>query len=362
MSNRDDVSHGEGARLEDPRLVEKIWYGRGIMAGLTRTALVPLERVYGAVVGARDILYDAGLLRTYETVLPVVSIGNVTVGGTGKTPIAAWVAQGLAAREARPAIVMRGYGDDEPAVHRAINPSIPVIVNADRTAGIAEAARAGATVAVLDDAFQHRQTRRIADLVLVSADRWADNRHLLPAGPYREPLQAVRRATLIVVTRKTASDATVALVHETLSEIADAVPRLSVRLSPNGLVRVDTGERAPMSALAGAQVHAIAAVGDPRSFIRQLEDCGAAVHASVFPDHHRFSDGEIARLAERGASAGWPVCTLKDAVKLGERWPRQAPPLWYVSQLVTVERGVGGLERVLDDLVRVQPRITPTAG
>jgi len=82
----------------------------------------------------------------------------------------------------------------------------------------------------------------------------------------------------------------------------------------------------------------------------------------LFPDHHRFSNGEIARLAERTASGVWAVCTLKDAVKLAERWPRQAPPLWYVSQLVTVERGVGGLERVLDDLVRVQPRTTPTAG
>jgi len=351
----------ESRRVEGPGLVERIWYGEGVVAGLARAALVPLERVYGAVVGARDILYDAGVFPTHESALPVVSIGNVTVGGTGKTPIAAWVAQGLAAREARPAIVMRGYGDDEPAVHRAINPSFPVIVNANRTAGIAEAARAGATVAVLDDAFQHRQTRRAADLVLVSADRWSDNQRLLPAGPFREPLHAVRRATLIVVTRKTATDATVALVHETLSHIAD-VPRLSVRLSPDSLVRVNTGERAPMSDLSGARVHAIAAVGDPRSFIQQIEECGAEVRASVFPDHHRFSNGEIARLAERTASGVWAVCTLKDAVKLGERWPRQAPPLWYVSQLVTVERGVGGLERVLDDLVRVQPRTTPTAG
>jgi tetraacyldisaccharide 4'-kinase len=343
-------------------LIERIWYGQGIVAGAARTALLPLERVYGAVVGARDVLYDAGLLRTHETALPVVSIGNVTVGGTGKTPIAAWVAQGLAAREARPAIVMRGYGDDEPAVHRVINPSFPVIVNADRIAGIAEAARAGATVAVLDDGFQHRQTRRIADLVLVSADRWSDNTHLLPAGPFREPLRSTRRATLIVVTRKSASDATVAAVHETLSQIADGVPRLSVRLSPDGLVRVGTHERAPISELAGADVHAIAAIGDPGSFIRQLEDAGAAVTASVFPDHHRFHDAEITRFTARVPSGAWAVCTLKDAVKLEGRWPRQAPPLWYVSQLVTVERGVGGLERVLDDLVRVRQRTTPTAG
>jgi tetraacyldisaccharide 4'-kinase len=348
--------------VREPRFIERVWYGTGTMAAVTRTAFVPLERVYSAIVGARDILYDAGLLRTHDTALPALSVGNLTVGGTGKTPIAAWVAQGLAARDARPAIVMRSYGDDEPAVHRALNPSFPVIVNADRTAGIAEAARVGATVAVLDDAFQHRQTRRVADLVLVSADRWTGSRRLLPAGPWREPLRALRRATLIVVTRKAASDATVARVHETLARIAITVPRLSVRLSADGLVGVGNQERAPMSALVGTEVYAIAAIGDPGSFVRQLEHSGAIVHATVFPDHHRFQDAEIAQFARQIPPGAWAICTLKDAVKLEARWPREGPPLWYVSQLVTVERGVGGLERVLDDLVRLRPRTTPTAG
>jgi tetraacyldisaccharide 4'-kinase len=318
--------------------------------------------VYGAVVGVRDILYEAGLFRTSEPALPTISIGNVTVGGTGKTPIAAWIAQGLAARDARPAIVMRGYGDDEPAVHRALNPSFPVIIEENRTQGIARAARAGATVAVLDDAFQHRQTRRTMDLVLVSADRWTHNRRMLPAGPYREPLRAVRRATLIVVTRKAASDAIVSDVHETLADLADGVPRVSVRLTLEELVRVGTSERQPLAVLAGVRVHVILAIGDPGSFVHQLEEAGAHVKATIFPDHHQFLDREIAEFMAAIPSNAWAVCTLKDAVKLENRWPREGPPLWYVSQLVTVERGVGGLERVLDDLVRIRPPTTPTAG
>jgi tetraacyldisaccharide 4'-kinase len=202
----------------------------------------------------------------------------------------------------------------------------------------------------------------VTDLVLVSADRWTRNQRLLPAGPFREPLRAVRRATLIIVTRKATSDAVVADVHETLARVADGVPRVSVRLSPDGLVRIGTPERAPLAALAGADVHALVAIGDPRSFVRQLVELGARVHATVMPDHHRFLDEEVARFAARVPTNSWAVCTLKDAVKLQSRWPREGPPLWYVSQLVTVERGVGGLERVLDDLVRVRPRTTPTAG
>ncbi len=102
--------------------VERVWYGRDRVASLLRTTLLPLERVFGGIIGARDILYDAGWLSTHATALPAISIGNLSVGGTGKTPIAAWIAHGLAARGAKPAVVLRGYGDDEPLVHRALNP------------------------------------------------------------------------------------------------------------------------------------------------------------------------------------------------------------------------------------------------
>ncbi|MEP6495194.1 MAG: tetraacyldisaccharide 4'-kinase [bacterium] len=349
--------------MSDRGFVERLWYGHDAVASLTRSALTPFERIFGGVVGARDILYDAGWLPARETDIPAVSVGNLTVGGTGKTPIAAWIASGLAARGAHPAVILRGYGADETLVHERLNPNIPVIANADRVAGVAEAASKGADIAVLDDAFQHRRVQRLADLVLISADRWSQDVRLLPAGPWREPLKAVRRATLVIVTRKAASDRAVDLVHERLSHVAPAIPRVSVRLDAGDLIRADgSQETRSLDSIAGATVHVILSIADPAAFIAQLEQRGALVRAAIFSDHHPFTESEVARIAAGFSGSDWVVCTLKDAVKLAPHWPRLAPPLWYVSQQVMVERGVGGLERVLDDLVRARPRTSPTAG
>jgi tetraacyldisaccharide 4'-kinase len=349
--------------VAEPDFIDRVWYGDDTVASVARAVLFPAERLFGAIVGARDILYDAGWLPAAETSIPAVSIGNLTVGGTGKTPIAAWVARGLVARGAHPAVILRGYGDDEPLVHARLNPAVPVITGADRVAAVAEAAAKGADIAVLDDAFQHRRVQRMADLVLISADRWTADARLLPAGPWREPLRAVRRATLVIVTRKAASDETVGAVHERLSEIAPGIPRVSVRLEPDALVRADApNETEPLDALRGASIFAILSIADPGAFITQLERRGATVRAHIQPDHHRFTAEEVQAIAAGAGPGERVVCTLKDAVKLAPHWPRLAGPLWYVSQQVMVERGVGGLERVLDDLVRARSRTSPTAG
>jgi tetraacyldisaccharide-1-P 4'-kinase len=115
---------------------------------------------------------------------------------------------------------------------------------------------------------------------------------------------------------------------------------------------MEGGERRPVSSLAGRSVRVLAAVGDPLALVRQLETLGALVEADIHPDHHEFTDVEIREFARRVPSDGLALCTLKDAVKLRARWPRDGAPLWYVSQHVIVERGVGGIERVLDDLAR----------
>lgn len=337
-------------------LVDRIWFGNDTFARLARATLAPTEAVYRAIVGVRDALYDTGVLTTHEPALPTVSVGNLSVGGTGKTPIAAWIATELIDRGERPSIVLRGYGEDEPLVHKQLNPTIPVIVAPERVSGIARARAAGATVAVLDDAFQHRQVSRAVDLVLVSADRWALSTRLLPAGPFREPLSALRRATMIVVTRKAASDSEVNAVNEALAAIAPRVPRATVSLLPEELRSASTQGSAERSLaitdVAGRTVRVITAIGDPSAFIRQLEARGARVVADTYADHHAFEPDEIERFARSIPADGLAICTLKDAVKLAPRWPREAPTLWYVSQRVSVERGVGGVEHVLDDLTQ----------
>lgn len=345
--------------------VDRIWFGDDKLAALSRAVLLPVERVFGGIVGARDVLYDAGWLATRPVALPAVSIGNLTVGGTGKTPIAASIAAGLVARGARPAVILRGYGDDEPLVHKTLNPHIPVIVGADRVTAIAEAAAAGADIAVLDDAFQHRRARRDADLVLVNADRWTGEIRLLPAGPWREPLTAVRRASLVVVTRKAASEAKAEEVHRRIAEVAPGIPRVSVHLAPGELVQVTANalaETRPLESLAGKRVRAVLSIADPSAFVAQLEAMGAEVRASVFADHHTFTVPEIEAVINQTGTVDMIACTLKDAVKLGPLWPRLAPPLWYVSQRVRVERGVGGIEHILDGLVRARSATSRNAG
>jgi tetraacyldisaccharide 4'-kinase len=165
------------------------------------------------------------------------------------------------------------------------------------------------------------------------------------------------------VTRKAASNAVVEALHEQLARVAPAIPRVSVRFDVHELVRADGGqETRPIESIAGTVVRAILSIADPRAFTRQLEARGASVRALVFPDHHAFAASEVERIAGEMQAGETVVCTLKDAVKLAPAWPRLAPPLWYVSQQVMVERGVGGLERVLDDVVRVRSRTSPTAG
>jgi tetraacyldisaccharide 4'-kinase len=344
-------------------LVDRVWYGDDAVASISRAILTPAERVFRGVVGARDILYDAGWLPTHDTPIPALSIGNLTVGGSGKTPVAAWIARGLLARGLKPAMVLRGYGADEPLVHKHLNPDVPVVTNADRVAAVAEAKRQGADVAVLDDAFQHRRVRRLADLVLVSADQWTPEIHLLPAGPWREPLKAIRRATLVIVTRKAVDEKVVEAVHQRLSQTAPSIPRVSVRFDLDELTDVrDRAATHPISRLAGTTVRAVLSIANPAAFIRQLEQIGARVRPAIFPDHHNFSEAEVAKIASEHDGIDWFVCTLKDAVKLGPRWPRLAPSLWYVSQHVMVERGVGGIERLLDDVVRARQKTPSTAG
>ncbi len=327
--------------------IHRLWWSETVGARLARAALLPLEAGYGAVVLARSTLYDLGLLAGHASRIPAISVGNLTVGGTGKTPVAAWLAARLLAIGQLPAVVLRGYGSDEPLVHHQLNPSVPVIVSADRVLGIAEAAADGATVAVLDDAFQHRRARRDADIVLVSADRWTARRRLIPAGPFREPVRALRRASLVIVTRKAASAESARLVRGELERTCPGVPVTIAHLRLGELCIVGETKCEPLAVLGSAPVLAVAAVADPRAFIRQLSALGADVRFSIFPDHHAFTLAEaedLARSLEPGERA---ICTLKDAVKLAGLWPRDAGPLWYVSQQVSLEEN----EAMVDDLL-----------
>jgi len=338
-------------------LANEIWYGRSMGARIARVLLLPAAKVFEVAATRRARAYDRGERQQLESAIPVVSVGNLTVGGTGKTPFAGMLVGTLREMGRTPAIVMRGYGADEAVVHEWLNPGVRVYTTPDRAEGIARAAADGADVVVLDDAFQHRRAARDLDIVLVSVDRWRDGMQLLPAGPLREPMAALRRASLVALTVKSASPSDVAHVREQVGRTAPGVPTIVVELTPDTL-RPVTGKRqgAParpslpldaLGALDAASVLAVAGIGDPASFFTQLERVGARVTRATFTDHHAYTGSEVAELVRRASGHKYVVTTAKDAVKLGVLWPANAPALWYVSQAVAVSDGASLLDAAL---------------
>ena len=340
------------------KIATALWRDVSGWAPIARAALAPASLLYRAATKARNVLYDRGTLSIVTPDVPTISIGNLSVGGTGKTPVAAWMVSALKARGGRPAIVMRGYGADEPRVHQLINDDVPVIVNPDRAAGVREAVSAGADVVVLDDAFQHRRLSRLEDVVLVSADQWREPIRLLPAGPWREMPSALSRASLVMITRKAMDGPQAESLLARLAPLTRTGRGAVASLELGDLVNVVTGEARPLSDMRGTRVLAAAGIGDPDSFAEQLRGAGAHAELRSFPDHHVYDLPDIERLARDARAFDHAVCTLKDAVKLGPRWPREAPPLWYVSLRCGIEVGVADVTAMLDRVLSA--RTTPT--
>lgn len=345
------------------RAIERLWGDEGWRGRLGRGVLAPASWGYGVVGAARNALYDRGVLPSHEAPLPVLSIGNLSVGGTGKTPMAAWAVARLRDAGARPAVVMRGYGDDEPLVHARLNPGAIVIADPDRVRGVARARAEGADCAILDDGFQHRRLRRTADWVLVSAEQWRPGLRLLPAGPLRESAGSLRRADLLIVTRKSASRERADGVVEQLAGSLRTGARVAVcHLAPFVLVEALTARQESLSWLSRRTVLAVAAVGTPSAFFAQVASLGATVEPLAFGDHHAFDAADVARIVRAGTPRDGVVCTLKDAVKLAPLWPRAGPTLWYVSQRAVVERGSDALDASLEGILAARPGATSTAG
>ncbi len=330
-------------------VVEEIWEGDNTAGRIARTALLPFEGLYRGVVAIRSQLYDRGILGSVRSSIPVISVGNLTVGGTGKTPVASWIARQLMDEVSKPAIVLRGYGADEIMVHQELLPGITVLADKDRPKGIRRAAAQGATVAVLDDAFQHRRAERDSDIVIISADSWTGRVRLIPAGPWREPLESIRRASLALVTRKAATIERAEEVSRAITRVAPGLAQASIRIRMSGLVAAtNAGENQDTSYLSGKNVLAVSAVGDPASFGRQLNQAGAAVTSISYRDHHAFSSENVKHIVQRSRDFDLVVCTLKDAVKLRSLWPASGPALWYVSQSLDVESGAAFINHLLE--------------
>ncbi|MDH3458997.1 MAG: tetraacyldisaccharide 4'-kinase [Gemmatimonadota bacterium] len=328
-----------------------LWAKRSLSARIVRGTLLPPSLLYDGVMRARARAYATGLLPSEIPAVPTVAVGNLTVGGSGKTPIAAWIAEYYAAHGRRPGIVLRGYGGDEGLVHHERLPGAVVIESPDRLAGAKQAEDDGADVIVLDDAFQRLDIGRDLNVAVVSAESVRAVRWTLPAGPWRERLGALRRADLIVVTRKRA---TRAAAHVVLQQVRRAAPRAHAavaRLGVTGFQGLLSRRSQDAADLAGARVLVCAGIADPDSFASQCRALGACVQQLPVTDHHLFSARDVQRLLHAARQVDYVVVTEKDAVKLRHLWPVTAPePL--VSRLdVTWERGRAEVETALDAAV-----------
>ena len=343
-------------RGDSHRVMRWLWTSRRPDARLARLALLPASGLWRGAMAVRGLAYRRGWLAVRDLPLPSVAVGNLTVGGSGKTPIAIWIARYYVARGLLPGILLRGYGGDETLVHQHDVPGAVVVADPDRSAGAERALANGAEVLVLDDAYQRLDVRRDLNIAVVSAETTRAVRWSLPAGPWREGWEALDRADAVIVTRKRATpDAALALARELNGRVPGpvAIAHLGLRVL-EGLV---SGAPVSAEALAGKRVVAASGIADPDAFVAQIKATGAAVQVATWKDHHDYRDEDVAWLAHAARRADHVVITRKDAVKLRDRWPAAVPePLVAVLDLEW-EAGGDRIATALDAVVTPVARL-----
>ena len=321
--------------------------------------------LFGAAARTRGLLYDRGLFRAQRADAAVISVGNLSVGGTGKTPMIAWLARELRARGATVGILSRGYGasdgapNDEAVMLAEDLPDVDHVQDRDRVRGARLLASRGVDVILVDDGFQHRRLARDVDIVLMDALRpfglpvpasgGEPVRAFLPRGLMREPLAALRRADAVVITRaEDAGPATLGRLKELAARWAPGVPvalatHAPVRLRP--YVAGAENDAAPES-LAGCDVDLFSGIGNPGAFERTVKSLGAIVHEHrVFPDHYLFSGEDLAGLGTKRAA----VTTAKDAARLRTASVPAPPALRILDVELVIGEGRAHLCGILDD-------------
>lgn len=352
--------------------VRKVWERRGPLAWLAWLFLLPFSFLYGVAVGARNLLYRLGWLRAESLPCPVVSVGNLTVGGTGKTPTSIWLASELNKLGYRAAVLSRGYkgarkepivlnptaepqrtfaaddefiaAGDEPVMMARLF-GLRVGVGKKRRAAGEQMLRGGdADVFILDDGFQHRQLKRDVDLLLLGSD-W--NGWMLPAGAFREPRRQLDRAALYLVTG----------AGEQWEGLLAGRPREAIfsgALRPRALLAFEAGrwKEFPLTLLDRSKIVAVSAIADPSAFYRMIHDWdGEIVDTLEFPDHHRYSARDWQRINRVSRNVELILTTEKDIVKLA-RFPFAREKLLALRVEMAVENGEALIQAIAGAIER----------
>jgi tetraacyldisaccharide-1-P 4'-kinase len=353
-------------------------------AAVLRGGLWALSGLYGGTIRTYRAAYDLGLLRTVTADCRVVSVGNLTVGGTGKSTTVLWLARYFHSMRVRVAVLSYGYradsaqpvtvvsdgerilvpasaSGDEPRMLAEALPGVPVLIGKRRQLAAAEAVRAfGTQVCILDDALQYWRLAKDLEIALVDARCPFGGGHLLPRGLLREPVRALRRAHVVITTNcHEVPEPQRAALREQLQALSPAAHLAQAHHSAAGFRALlptgstggtpSPGGSAP---LAGLRVLALSSLGNPGGFERMLSEMGADVVPARYPDHHRYRshelESEIGRARTEGCAA--IVTTEKDAVKIDPSWARSLP-VWVLAVELAFDLGREGLEERLKRLV-----------
>jgi tetraacyldisaccharide 4'-kinase len=298
----------------------------GFAAGVLRFFLWLLSLVYSAVVTLRNLCFERGFPKVVDLGEPVISVGNLTWGGVGKTPLVQYLAGYLQSQGFSPAILTRGYMktgalSDEAEMFRQELPGVGVGVGSDRVASAQKIkAKQPVDIFILDDGFQHRRVKRDLDIVLIDVNNPFGNGQLIPRGILREPHSALRRASLIVLTKTDANPSAAKALEERLKRNLPSTPIAWAVHQPQAFVELLSGIKVPLSGFAEAEVMSFCSIGDPEYFAETLAKLGIKTRQSmVFDDHHMYTENDVNHIIAQAQKVGVAslMTTAKDAVKMG---------------------------------------------
>ena len=306
--------------------------------------------------------YDQGLKRSRRAAVPVVSVGNITLGGTGKTPMVEWIARWYRRRGVRVTLISRGYGraggiNDEGQVLEVNLPDVPHLQDPDRVklASIATI-ELDAELIILDDGFQHRRLARDLDLVMLDALDPFGLGKLFPRGLLREPIRSLRRASAVVLSRADLLEPSQReMIRRRVLCSAPALPFIEARHASIDLIDGE-GLTYPLDDLAGKEVAAFCGIGNPEGFRRTIVPlCRRVIELKVFPDHHPYSAGDVRSLTDWASktAANLALTTQKDLVKLRTATLGRVP-LRALRIGLEIMDGLEALERILEPLAPVR--------